>query len=338
MQAEEKATITLNISAEENLAIDWDHSKNYRLQLPNDLEGNWLLIIEQQGVNVVPRLINKLGEDEISVDIPIDSVGIERLVFSADVINGATVALPLVDKVTSPGGLKISLQAIANPQLFLLLRQLMVGAALLKNKDLELPRGIACETAIDGFNQDPGRAAHCFKAARENYKPEFKTIIEPEELDYYLADSVRRQTLLSDAQRLYLPLIRQQDDLRVQALALHGLAWTVWRSGEHKVGEAFANQAVSVYELWQQRDPNNLGIGYQQFSARNIACLIQHDQQQLENAERCYLELLTEVRAANDQNTEHLLIGNLGGIYYQRGDIARAREQFNKSYDLYTRI
>ncbi|MCF6264901.1 MAG: CHAT domain-containing protein, partial [Xanthomonadales bacterium] len=42
--------------------------------------------------------------------------------------------------------------------------------------------------------------------------------------------------------------------------------------------------------------------------------------------------------AANDQNTEHLLIGNLGGIYYQRGDIARAREQFNKSYDLYTRI
>lgn len=338
LQAAERETITLNISAGKNLNIDWDHSKNYRLQLPDNLKGNWLLSIEQRGVDVTPILISPAGEQIITTDAAILSVGIERLAFNAAVLNGSGIKLPLKTKIISPGSLSIKLQAVDEPELYLFLRQIMTATAFLQDKDAVIPIGVKCNTGTNEFGKNPGITTRCFKAAREQYMPEYKSYITPEELDYFLADSARRQGLFSDAQRLYLPLIRQQDDIRVQALSLHGLAWTVWQSGEQKVAESFAAQAIPAYKKWLRQDPSNRGVLYQLLSVRNIGCLILHDQELLGQAEACYLGLQPDVSIANDYSTEAALIGNLGGIYYLRGEITSARAQFERVYALNTLI
>lgn len=334
LQAAERETITLNISAGKNLNIDWDHSKNYRLQLPDNLKGNWLLSIEQRGVDVTPILISPAGEQIITTDAAILSVGIERLAFNAAVLNGSGIKLPLKTKIISPGSLSIKLQAVDEPELYLFLRQIMTATAFLQDKDAVIPIGVKCNTGTNEFGKNPGITTRCFKAAREQYMPEYKSYITSEELDYFLADSARRQGLFSDAQRLYLPLIRQQDDIRIQALSLHGLAWTVWQSGEQKVAESFAAQAIPAYKKWLRQDPSNRGVLYQLLSVRNIGCLILHDQKLLGQAEACYLGLQPDVSIANDYATEAVLIGNLGGIYYLRGEITSARAQFERVYAL----
>ncbi len=338
LQAQERATITLDISAEQSLDIDWDHSKNYRLQLPDNLSGNWLLSLEQRGVDVTPVLISSADKEIISTDAPILAVGTDRLVFNATTLNGSTVELPLKTQVISPGGLRVKLQAVADTGLYAFLRQVMVATAVLQNKNTILPQDVDCQTSVEGFAKDPGMASQCFKAAAEQYKPEYKKIISAEELDYFLADSVRRQGFFNDAQRLYLPLIRQQTDVRIQALALHGLAWSVWQSGERSIAKTFAAQAIPAYNKWQHQDATNRGVIYQTLSVRNIACLILHDQELLDQAEACYLALEPDVHNASDYTTEATLIGNLGGLYYRRGDILRARIQFKQAFDLYTRV
>ncbi len=338
VNAQERQISSHNLSPDTQLNIDWQQGIDYQLQLPSSLNGNWLVTIEQQGVDLAPALLNTQGEKIITVDVTGYSIGIERLALTADEINSASIKLPRTSIIDSPGSFSISLKPINDPQLFNLLRQLMAGTALLIDNNTQLPTDINCSADVSRFNKDPGSAAQCFQAALNNYKPAYQNTISKLELEYYLADSVRRQGMLADAQLLYLPLIRQQQDIKLQALALHGIAWTVWRSGEHKIGETFIAQALAVYAQVQQQQPANRGLRYQFLSARNIGCLILHDQEFLQRAEACYLALLPDVQVANDVETENALVGNLGGIYYQRGDVSKARKQFEKSYRQYQRI
>ncbi len=334
-QAEVNKTTTFKLSPKTPLHIVWQPGIDYQLQLPGELNGNWLLSIEQRGIDLAPTLIDSKGEKVIAIDVTGYSIGIERLALNAAEINSAIIKLSRTSKIDSPGSFSISLKPVVDQGLFGLLRQVMAGTALLINKDAQLPVDINCSADISRFNKDPGSAAQCFQAALNNYKPGYQKTISKLELEYYLADSVRRQGMLADAQILYLPLIRQQQDKKLQALSLHGIAWTVWNSGEHKIAETFITQAHEAYKQVSRQQPANKGVIYQLLSARNIACLILHDQQFLGRAEACYLTLLPDLQRANDRGTENLLVGNLGGVYYQRGEIAEARKQFEKSYGLY---
>ncbi len=333
--AEERQTSNHKLSPGSPLNIEWQQGVDYQLQLPAELKGNWLVTVEQQGVDLAPALFNSKGEQILAVDVTGYSIGIERLALNTDEINSAILKLPRTTKIDSPGSFSINLEPVLDQGLFKLLRRLMAGTALLINKDAQIPTDINCSADVSRFNKDPGSAAKCFQAALNNYKPAYQSTISKLELEYYLADSVRRQGMLADAQVLYLPLIRQQQDLKLQALSLHGIAWTVWRSGEHKIGETFIAQALEVYKQVQQQQPANRGVRYQFLSARNIGCLILHDQEFLERAEACYLALLPDVQVAHDVATENWLVGNLGGVYFQLGDIASARKQFEKSYRQY---